>query len=138
MSRWTPPQKNDSLVLRLRYGRHAFLLSGDVERPIERRMVGDTELSRIDVWKVPHHGSKTSSTEPFLDVIQPTFAVISVGLDNSYGHPSRDVIERLRDRRAVVFRTDEDGLISIRSDGRRLYLDTNRWSASAPQLLGIF
>jgi competence protein ComEC len=132
------PENNDSLVLRLRYGRHAFLLCGDVERPIERRMVGDNELSRTDVLKVPHHGSKTSSTEPFLDAIQPTFAVISVGLDNSYGHPNRDVIERLREHHASVFRTDEDSLISIRSDGRRLHVDTNRWSASAPQLLGIF
>jgi competence protein ComEC len=132
------PKNNDSLVLRLRYGRHSFLLSGDVERPIERRMVEDNELSRIDVLKVGHHGSKTSSTEPFLDAVQPTFAVISVGLDNSYGHPNGDVLERLREHHAAVFRTDQDGLISLRSDGRRLYLETNRWSARVPQLVGLF
>jgi len=109
-----------------------------VERPIERRMVEDNELTRTDVLKVPHHGSKTSSTEPFLDAVQPTFAIISVGLENSYGHPNRDVIERLREHHAAVFRTDEDGLISIRSDGRRLHVDTNRWSTAAPQLLGVF
>jgi competence protein ComEC len=132
------PKNNDSLVLRLRYGRHAFLLSGDVERPIERRMLEDNELSRTDVLKVAHHGSKTSSTEPFLDAVQPQFAIISVGTENSYGHPNREVIDRLHDHHAAVFRTDQDGLISIRSDGRRLWLNTNRWERSAPQLLGIF
>jgi competence protein ComEC len=132
------PKNNDSLVLRLRYGRHAFLLSGDVERPIERRMLEDGELSRTDVLKVAHHGSKTSSTAPFLDAVHPQFAIISVGTDNSYGHPNREVIDRLLERHAAVFRTDQDGLVTIRSDGRRLWLDTNRWQRGAPQLLGIF
>jgi competence protein ComEC len=132
------PRNNDSLVLRLRFGRHTFLLNGDVERPIESRMLEDGELSRTDVLKVAHHGSKTSSTDAFLDAVQPLFAVISVGKDNSYGHPNREVIERLAAYHAAVFRTDEDGLISIRSDGRRLELDTNRWRRRAPQLLGIF
>jgi competence protein ComEC len=132
------PKNNDSLVLRLSYGRNAFLLSGDVERPIERRMLEDHELGPTDVLKVAHHGSKTSSTEEFLDAVQPAFAVISVGLDNSYGHPHPDVIERLRAHHAAIFRTDLDGLISIRSDGRRLSLETNRWRIGAPQLLGLF
>ena len=132
------PKNNDSLVLRLRYGRHAFLLSGDVERPIERRMLEDNELSPVDVLKVAHHGSKTSSIEPFLDAVRPSFALISVGPDNSYGHPNKDIIDRLREHHAAVFRTDQDGLISIRSDGRRLYVHTNRWGRAAPQLLGIF
>ena len=132
------PKNNDSLVLRLRYGRHAFLLSGDVERPIERRMLDDAELSKADVLKVAHHGSKTSSTGAFLDAVQPEFAVISVGTDNTYGHPNRDVIDRLVEHHAAVFRTDQDGLISIRSDGRRLWLETHRWQRSTPQLLGIF
>jgi competence protein ComEC len=132
------PKNNDSLVMRLRYGRHTFLLSGDVERPIERRMLEDGELSRTDVLKVAHHGSKTSTTDAFLDAVQPLFAMISVGKDNSYGHPNREVVERLLDRHATVFRTDEDGLISIRSDGRRLELDINRWRRRTPQLLGVF
>ena len=132
------PKNNDSLVLRLRYGRHTFLLSGDVERPIERRMLEDGELTRTDVLKVAHHGSKTSSSDAFLDAAQPLFAVISVGKDNSYGHPNREVIERLIEHHGAVFRTDEDGLISIRSDGRRLELDTNRWRRRTPQLLGVF
>jgi competence protein ComEC len=132
------PKNNDSLVLRLRYGRHSFLLSGDVERPIERRMLEDNQLSAVDVLKVAHHGSKTSSSEPFLDAVHPQFAIISVGADNSYGHPNKDVLERLRAHHATIFRTDRDGLITIWSDGHRLSLDTNRWRNRAPQLLGLF
>jgi len=131
------PKNNDSLVLRLRYGRHTFLLAGDVERSIERRMLEDREIVPTDVLKVAHHGSKTSSTVEFLDSLQPAFAVISVGLENSYGHPHPDVLERLRAHHAAIFRTDRDGLISIRTDGRRLSLETNRWEAASPQLLGL-
>jgi len=113
-------------VLRVRYGRHSFLLSGDVERPIEYRMLEANELERTDVLKVAHHGSRTSSTEAFLSAVQPTFAVISAGFENSYGHPNRDVIERLQQHHAGVMRTDLDGLITVRSDGRRLSVETYR------------
>jgi competence protein ComEC len=120
------PKNNDSLVLRLHYGRHSFLLSGDVERQIEWRMLDANEVPRTDVLKVAHHGSKTSSTEEFLSAVNPTFAVISAGFENSYGHPNRDVIGRLEQHRAAILRTDEDGLITIRSDGRRLTVETYR------------
>ena len=120
------PKNNDSLVLRIRYGRHAFLLCGDAERPIERRMMDENELQHNDVLKVAHHGSRTSSTEEFLDLVQPQFAVISAGFQNSYGHPNRDVLDRLAEHHAMILRTDQDGLVTIRSDGRRLYLETNR------------
>jgi competence protein ComEC len=125
-------------VLQIRYGQHSFLLTGDVERQIERRMLQDGQLGRSDILKVPHHGSKTSSSEEFLVRVQPLYGVISTGLDNSYGHPHAEALERLRQHSAYVFRTDHDGLVSIRSDGRRLYVDTNRWQAARPQLLGLF
>jgi competence protein ComEC len=131
-------RNNDSLVLQIRYGQHSFLLTGDVERQIERRMLQDGQLGRSDILKVPHHGSKTSSSEEFLVRVQPLYGVISTGLDNSYGHPHAEALERLRQHSAYVFRTDHDGLVSIRSDGRRLYVDTNRWQAARPQLLGLF
>jgi competence protein ComEC len=118
------PANNDSLVLRLHYGRHTFLLCGDAEKQIEYRMLDENELSRIDVLKVGHHGSRTSSTEEFLTAVSPTFAVISDGFENSYGHPHPDVIARLEQHRAEVLRTDQQGLISIRSDGRRLSVET--------------
>ena len=125
------PQNNDSLVLRIRYGQRSFLLTGDAERPIEQWMLSDNEIRPSDVLKVGHHGSKTSTTEPFLSAVNPLFAVISVGYGNSYGHPNRDVLEQLAGHGAMVMRTDEDGLVSIRTDGRRLFVDTGR-SAQAP------
>jgi len=120
------PKNNDSLVLRLRYGRHSFLLGGDIERPIEYRMLQAHEVERTDVLKVAHHGSRTSSTEAFLDAANPAFAVISAGFENSYGHPNREVVERLREHHAEVLRTDLDGLVTVRSDGRRLSVETYR------------
>jgi competence protein ComEC len=120
------PKNNDSLVLRLRYGRHSFLLSGDVEKQIEYRMLDANELPHIDVLKVAHHGSRTSSTEEFLSAVNPAFAVVSAGFENSYGHPNRDVMARLEQHHASILRTDQDGLVTIRSDGRRLTVDTYR------------
>jgi competence protein ComEC len=112
---------NDSLVLRVRFGRHAFLLTGDMEKQVE---AGLADPGRIDVLKVAHHGSRTSSTAGFLEAARPSFAIISAGFENSYGHPHRDVLARLAERGAAVLRTDREGLISIRSDGRRLSFET--------------
>jgi competence protein ComEC len=120
------PKNNDSLALRLRYGRHTFLLTGDIERQIERRLLDDNGLGPADVLKVAHHGSKTSTTEEFLDAVRPAFAVISAGLDNSYGHPHPDVTERLAEHRTAMLRTDRNGLVTIRSDGRRLTVETHQ------------
>lgn len=114
------PKNNDSLVMRIRYGARTFLLCGDAERPVERRMLEDNEITHADVLKVAHHGSHTSSTEEFLDAASPEYAVISAGYANSYGHPHRDVIERLEEHHAAVYRTDEGGLITIHTDGKRL------------------
>lgn len=119
------PKNNDSLVLRVRFGKNAFLLPGDAERQIEWGMLAAGETAHADVLKVGHHGSKTSSTEEFLSAVAPAFAIVSAGRDNSYGHPNADVLDRLEQHRAVILRTDLDGLITIRSDGRRLAVYTN-------------
>jgi competence protein ComEC len=121
------PHNNDSLVLRVRYGARSFLLTGDAERPIEREMLAENEVPVTDVLKVAHHGSRTSSTDDFLDAAHPAFALISAGLDNSYGHPNRDVLERLADRHTEVFRTDRQGLITVITDGRRLSVEPFHW-----------
>ena len=118
------PKNNDSLVLRVRYGRHAFLLCGDVERQIEWAMLDAGETARADVLKVAHHGSRTSTTDAFLAAVAPTFAIVSAGFENSYGHPNRDILDRLDRHGAVVLRTDLDGIVTIRSDGRRLAVGT--------------
>jgi competence protein ComEC len=118
------PKNNDSLVVRVAYGRRSFLLSGDVERPIEREMFDAGELRPTDVLKVAHHGSRTSSTEEFLDAVHPAFAVISAGFENSYGHPHPAIVERLAEHHAAILRTDRDGLVTIRTDGQHLTVES--------------
>jgi competence protein ComEC len=132
------PHNNDSLALRVTFGRHSFLLSGDIERQVEAELVAEGLVGKTDVLKVPHHGSKTSSTAAFLDLARPAFAVMSAGFENSYGHPHAEVLERYQERQACVLRTDQDGLVTVRSDGRRLRMDMGRWSGalgSAPGAL---
>jgi competence protein ComEC len=118
------PKNNDSLVMRVTFGRRSLLLTGDVERGIEQEMLYDNELHPTDVLKVAHHGSRTSSTEEFLSAVQPSFAVISAGFENSYGHPHPTVVERLREHHATILRTDLDGMITIRTDGNRMNVET--------------
>lgn len=119
------PSNNDSLVIRLRFGRYCFLMTGDIERTVEN-LVG--ELSGpCDVLKVAHHGSRSSTSEAFLDATRPAFALISAGRDNLFRHPHPEVINRLERRRIATFRTDEWGLVTLRSDGRRLSVETFRW-----------
>jgi competence protein ComEC len=88
------------------------------------------------VLKVAHHGSRTSSTEEFLEALHPAFAIISAGYENSYGNPHAAVVERLEEHRAEVLRTDREGLITVRTDGRRLSVNTFGWSR--PEGAGYF
>ena len=115
---------NDSLAMRVRYGRHAFLLTGDLERQVEWGLVAQGSLDKTTVLKVAHHGSKTSSTPEFLDATKPEFAIISVGYLNLFRLPHADVLSRLAERHTAVLRTDQSGLVSIRSDGWRLEVET--------------
>ncbi len=121
------PGNNDSLALRITYGAHAFLLTGDMERPMESLLLSDSRTIQADVLKVGHHGSKTSTTAPFLDAVAPSVAIISDGFENSFGHPNPDVLRRLVGRHAAVLRTDLDGMVTVRTDGQRLWLETMRW-----------
>jgi competence protein ComEC len=115
---------NDSLVLQLSFGNSRFLLTGDIERQVENELVLSGALTHVDVLKVAHHGSRTSSTPGLLDLLHPTFAVVSAGRFNSYRHPHPDVIERLTAGGTRIVRTDRDGLITFYSDGRRISLET--------------
>jgi len=118
------PRNNDSLVLRLTYGQRSAILSGDVERQVESELVAENLVRHTDVLKVAHHGSKTSTTEPFLEAVHPAFAVISAGFENLSGHPNADVLDRLQAAKIEVFRTDQLGAITIRTDGRRIEIQT--------------
>ena len=93
---------------------------------MELRALADEEPLRADILKVGHHGSNTSSIDPFLDAVSPMFAIISDGFENSFRHPHPKVLERLSAHRAEVLRTDRDGLVTIRTDGRRISIETFR------------
>ncbi len=106
---------NNSVVIKLTYGENKFLFTGDAEKDEED---GIWTNIKCDVLKVGHHGSDTSSTKNFLKKVEPTYAVISCGLYNSYGHPDEAVLKRLYDRNINVYRTDIQGTIVFRSDGK--------------------
>jgi len=117
-------QNNDSLVMRVQFGATSFLLTGDMEKKIEERLYDRGLLRPADVLKVGHHGSRTSSTPDLLDAVHPAFGLISVGFENSYGHPHPLTIAALRDRRVTVYRTDEQGLVRVVSDGHRIRVES--------------
>jgi competence protein ComEC len=117
------PGNNDSLAFRIVYGANSFLLTGDLEAVMERRLLSDGYPLHADVLKVGHHGSKTSTSQAFLDAVAPSVAVISAGWENSFGHPHRDVLSRLGGEHAAILRTDRDGMVTVRSDGRKLWFD---------------
>jgi competence protein ComEC len=109
-----------SIVARLVFGQNEFLFTGDAPKSIERELVGSNLNLDSDVLKVAHHGSKTSSTEEFLEKVSPEIAVISVGKNNKYGHPHQEVLDRLEKYGIKVLRTDLQGDIKISSDGDKL------------------
>jgi competence protein ComEC len=111
---------DNSITLRLAFGARSFLLTGDLEREAERLLVESGRLPPVDVLKVAHHGSPTSTTPLFLAAVHPSLAVVSSGAGNRYGHPSPLVIARLRKAGAHVLRTDIQGGVIIRTDGKQL------------------
>jgi len=118
---------NDSMALRITYGATSFLLTGDLEVPMERLLLGEKRQLHADVLKVGHHGSKTSTSPEFLNAVSPSIAVISVGFGNSFGHPHPSVLARLAQRHAAILRTDQDGLVTVLSDGHKLWFDSMLW-----------
>jgi competence protein ComEC len=119
-------RNNQSLVLALRYGQQSFLLTGDIEDAREHALVASGLAQPSGVLKVAHHGSRSSSQMEFLSQVRPVFAVISAGADNFYGHPHEAVIGRLKAAHSTTLRTDREGLVSISTDGRRLFVETFR------------
>jgi len=115
-----------SNVIRVNYGAASFLFTGDLVAEQEKAMLAEGKNPQCTVLKVAHHGSKTSTTEEFLAAAQPRFAVISVGRDNNFGHPAPEVIERLQKDGIKIYRTDEDGAVVCRTDGKTLRIETFR------------
>jgi competence protein ComEC len=114
-----------SIVLRMVYGRTVFLFTGDAETASENEILAEGWEISADVIKVGHHGSRSSSSEPFLDAVGPRIAVISCKTGNSYGHPHAEVLERYAARNVAVYRTDELGTVVLTTDGEQIYLVTD-------------
>ena len=115
-------QNNNSIVIKLTYGDDKFLFTGDAEKSEED---GIWTNIKCDVLKVGHHGSDSSSSSNFLKKVEASYAVISCGLHNSYGHPSDEVLKRLDDRNIDVYRTDLQGTIVFTSDGSNISVNVN-------------
>ena len=111
---------NVSVVGRLIYDQTEFLLTGDIEKKVESYLAGHLSAEKLEsnIFKAPHHGSKTSSSQNFLRMVNPEVAVISVGVDNRFKHPDSVVLDRLSDAR--LFRTDQDDNIKILTDGNAI------------------
>jgi len=120
-----PKILNDqSIVLRISYGRTAFLLTGDIGIKVEKELVQSSFALRSDVIKSPHHGSNTSSSQGFLAAIAPRFLILTVGAGNRYNLPDPIVIDRYREIGAKIYRTDLMGAVEISSDGQDLSFRT--------------
>lgn len=117
-------ENNNSVVLRVIYGARKFLLTGDVEKETEQALLEMPEFLQADLVKVAHHGSKTSSTQKFIDATQAKIAVIPVGNNSPFGHPHREVMERWQHSGAKILKTGERGTISVSTDGEDLEVKT--------------
>lgn len=114
-------ETNDtSIVLRVDYGNSSFLFTGDMERAAEEDLLEAGCNLDVDVLKVGHHGSNTSSSYVFLREVMPEYGVISCGKDNDYGHPHDEVVSRLKDAGTTILRTDEHGTVTAFSDGETI------------------
>jgi len=116
---------NYSVALKIVYGDNKFVFMGDNEFLPEHEILGNDIDVSADVLKLGHHGSDTSTSENFLNKVNPEYAVISVGKDNKYGHPSNEILDRLESRNIEVFRTDSQGTIIATGDGRDITFNVN-------------
>lgn len=114
---------DNSVVTQLNYGEVSVLFTGDMEQEAETASL--SKFGKVNVLKAGHHGSKTSSSQNFLDVLKPEYVIISAGKGNSYGHPHKAVLERYFNSGATVYGTFRSGTIVMKTDGRSLSFQTN-------------
>ena len=117
-----PARNDDSLVLRVSFRRRGVLLTGDLEAALETTLLDERRELGADLLKIGHHGSRTSTTWPFLRAVGPKFGVISVGAANPWGHPDAEVLGRLREAGVEVYRTDRDGAVRFSTDGKSAWV----------------
>lgn len=126
---------DNSVGILLEHGSKRFVLTGDAEEESEEDILKSGIDINADVYKVSHHGSKTASTDAFLEAVNPAYGVISCGEGNTYGHPHAEVMNKLREAGIKVFRTDEQGTIVAKSDGREITWNcspSESWKAGEP------
>ncbi len=114
---------NTSMVFKLVYGDNKFLFAGDAEQEVEEILLSSNIDLKADVFKVSHHGSSDSNSWDFLKAVSPEFAIIQVGVDNMFRHPSGRVLSRLEKLNVNIFRNDIDGLVRVFSDGEKIRID---------------
>jgi competence protein ComEC len=119
-----------SIVLHVEFGNTSFLFAGDADTKSENEQLTNGLSPKADVLKVGHHGSRTSSTQKYLDAVAPSCAVISCKINNDYGHPHKESMSRLTATGAVIYRTDENGTIIFVSDGEKISVTAERGSGS--------
>lgn len=113
---------NTSIVLKLEYGKTSYLFTGDATKPTEEKIL-DKDITS-DVLKIGHHGSSYSTTEEFLNKVNPKYAIIQVGTNNKYNHPSKQTLDKLNKKNIKIYRTDENGTIKLTSDGKNINIET--------------
>ena len=121
---------NNSIVLKVNAGETAFLFTGDAEETAEKDILQAGYDLQADVLKVGHHGSSTSSSQAFLQAVKPKYAVISVGVGNSYHHPEEEALQRLQSIGAEIYRTDLQGDIVCTTDGKNIAFNCNSVSGA--------
>lgn len=118
---------NASVVAKIIYGNISFLFTGDAETASESEMLDrDAAKLDVDILKVGHHGSSTSSSAKFLAAVSPEIAVVSAGLYNEYGHPHAEVVNRLQDIGTELYRTDKNGSVVVHTDGNTYEIQTEQ------------
>lgn len=113
---------NTSIVLKLKYGKTSYLFTGDATKTTEEKIL-DKDITS-DVLKIGHHGSSYSTTEEFLNKVNPKYAIIQVGTNNKYNHPSKQTLDKLNKKNIKIYRTDENGTIKLTSDGKNINIET--------------
>ena len=115
-------ENDNASVIYTKLNNYKFLFMGDAGVEVEQDLIKKYNLQDIDVLKVGHHGSKTSSSNNFIDEINPKYGVISVGKNNRYGHPNKEVINNINNSK--IYRTDEDGSIMFKIKNNKLEIET--------------
>ena len=115
-------ENDNSNVIYTELNGNKFMFMGDAGATTEKEIIGEYNLPDVDVLKVGHHGSKTSSSKDFINEINPKYSVISVGKNNRYGHPNKEVLNNLRNSK--IYRTDQDGSIMFKIKNDKLKIET--------------